>query len=122
MSPIVRFVNSGDLAIHSLTVCCFTPWRIVERRYYVNGPQAERRTLELLTNRLCELFAETDPRPLIGRGELVAACSFRDSAGLWWYRNGQGELHEADDGEQAARLARGSGPVGEPVEEIEDDR
>lgn len=120
-SPVVRFVNSGDLPIFGLTVSCFTPSTIVERRYFVNGPHHERRTMTALTERLTEMFRDTDPRPLVGRGQLVAACSFTDAAGVSWYRTPHGELHEAEDNEVALASARASGPIPSlPVERIEE--
>jgi hypothetical protein len=119
-SPIVRFVNSGDLPIYGITVFCFTPTRVLTRRYYVIGPQTEKRTMSTLTARLTLMFQSSDPRPLIRSGGLVAACSFRDAVGAAWFRDAHGTLHGAESEDEAARLARASAPHPEvETEELE---
>lgn len=120
-TPVVRFVNAGDLPVYGLTACCFTPDLIVQRSYSVNGPIEGRRTMRILTARLTELFVDTDPRVAISEGRLVAACSFRDARGRWWYREANGELHEAKKGGGTAALdaARASGPISGPTEVVQ---
>ncbi|MDD7919688.1 hypothetical protein [Actinomycetospora callitridis] len=118
----VRFVNSGDQPIYDLTVYCFTPAGILRRSYSANSPHPIRINLEGLSVALAKTLGPVEPAYLLRRGELVAASSFRDALGLWWYRTASGELREAPDGDTAAARARESGPVlkrdehGKPVE------
>lgn len=117
--PAVRLVNLGDLPIYGLTIYCFTPFATYMRTYYVNGPRHDRRKMTTLTRKLTEILHNADVGELIGAGQLVAACSFRDSSGIWWYRTAQGALHEAKDSQAAAERAYQSGPTNAgPVEEL----
>lgn len=102
----IRLVNSSSLPVYNMLLSCSTPVGDVEKAYAAIGPRSDRRIMTRITKDLRALLEFSDFSEMHDRGEVLVGCSFRDAAGLWWYRTRAGGLSRADGRAEAEAGAR----------------
>lgn len=108
--PLVRLVNSSSLPVYTLLLTCNSPLGTVEKVYTAVGPRNDRRVMTDISRKLQEQLAGLNFTELHDRGLVSVGCSFRDSAGEWWYRTHSGSLHSTDGRAKAEAGARSGSP------------
>lgn len=93
---VVRVINSGTLPVYSLTIFAETPAGVAKSVYPVFGPDPRRNSTRM-TAAVRALVSGKKAVKMFHNGDITISCSFRDSAGQWWYRKQSGELVQAND-------------------------
>lgn len=105
-SPAVALTNSNDTPMYRVTVYAGTSLGVAMASYNFVGPLSGRRIMGRPTRAIREMLPHRNNRELLDSGDLWAALTFRDPAGLWWCRSPSGELYSCSDERDARERCR----------------